>query len=86
MKLKDGFVVQEIDGEFIMVSLNSAAFHGLVRMNKTAAFVLECLGEETSRDAIVDAMAAKYDAPREVLARNADGVLEKLRSISALDE
>lgn len=86
MKLKDGFIVQEIDGEYVMVSLDSSAFHGLVRLNKTAAFILECLSEATTEKAIIDAMAAKYDAPRTVLAQNVDGILKKLRSIHALEE
>lgn len=86
MKLKDGFVVQEIDGEYIMVALDSAVFHGLVRLNGTAAFILECLAEKTSEKAIVDAMASKYDAPRAVLEQNVNRILEKLRSIHALEE
>ena len=69
-----------------MVSVGNADFVGMVRSNATAAFIVDCLKEDTTRDAIVDAMCAKYDAPRSVIAEGVDDVIGKLRSIGALDE
>ncbi len=86
MKLKKGFITQETDGEQIMVAVGSTKFAGLVRSNKTAAFIVDSLKSETTKEAIVDAMAKKYDAPEDVLANDVEGILNKLRSISALDE
>ena len=86
MKLKETFVVQEFDGEQIMVAVGGSAFAGFVRSNETAAFIVNCLKEETRRDAIVDAMCEKYDAPRETIAEGVDDVIAQLRSIGALDE
>jgi len=86
MKLKEGFITQETDGEQIMIAVGRAAFAGLVRSNKTAAFIVDSLKSETTREAIVDAMASVYDAPRERIARDVDAILAKLRSIGALDE
>lgn len=86
MKLKETFITQEFDGEQIMVATGGSGFAGLVRSNATAAFIVDCLKEDTTRDAIVDAMCAKYDAPRSVIAEGVDDVIGKLRSIGALDE
>ena len=86
MKLKDGFVTHEMGGEQIMVATGSANFSGLVRSNATAAFIVECLKNETSREAIIDTMLKRYDAPENVIAADVDMVLGKLRSIGALDE
>lgn len=86
MKLKDGFVTHEMGGEQIMVATGSAKFSGLVRSNATAAFIVECLKENTSREAIIDTMLKRYDAPENVIAADVDMVLGKLRSIGALDE
>lgn len=74
------------DGEQIMVSVGDTKFAGLVRSNKTAAFIVDCLKSETTKDAIVEAMAEKYDAPNDILAKDVEGILAKLRSIGALDE
>jgi aspartokinase-like uncharacterized kinase len=86
MKLKEGFITMQSDGEQIMVSVGDTKFAGLVRSNKTAAFIVDCLKSETTKDAIVEAMAEKYDAPKDILAKDVEGIIAKLRSIGALDE
>lgn len=86
MKLKEGFITMQSDGEQIMVLVGDTKFAGLVRSNKTAAFIVDCLKSETTKDAIVEAMAEKYDAPKDILAKDVEGIIAKLRSIGALDE
>lgn len=86
MKLKDGFVTHEMGGEHIMVATGNANFSGLVRANGTAAFIVDCLKEETTREGVIEKMLAHYDAPVEVITADVDKVLTKLRSIQALDE
>lgn len=86
MKLKEGFVTHEMGGEQIMVATGTANFAGLVRSNPTAAFIVDCLKEETTREQIVEKMLAKYDATPEVIGADVDKIVAKLRSIDALDE
>ena len=86
MKLKDGFVTHEMGGEQIMVATGAATFAGLVRSNATAAYIVECLKEDTTREAIVEKMLAKYDASADVISADVDKIIAKLRSINALDE
>lgn len=62
MKLKDTFVTQEMDGEQVMVEADGG-FAGMVRSNATAAFIIDQLKTETTKEAILDAMEKKYDAP-----------------------
>lgn len=85
MKLKDTFVSHITNGEQILVDVSSS-FSGLIRSNKTAAFIIDQLKSETTLDSIVDAMFEKYDAPKEVLRRDAQAVIDKLRSVGAIDE
>lgn len=85
MKLKENFITQDMEGEQIMVAAGGG-FAGMVRSNATAAFIVDCLKDATTREAILDAMCLKYDAPRETMAADVDMVLNKLRKIGALDE
>ncbi len=85
MKLKDDFITYESDGEQILVSA-SGAFSGLARSNKTAAFIIECLKEETTADAIVGTMLKKYNAPRDLIASDVEKIISKLREIGAIEE
>ena len=85
MKLKDTYITHDSDGEQILLD-TSSSFAGLIRNNKTAAFIVECLKEETTQEKIVEAMFEKYDAPKDVLAKDLSDVIEKLRKVGALDE
>ena len=86
MKLKPGFVTHKVGKEQMMVAAGPAArsFHGLVRSNETAAFIINCLKKETSEEAIVEAMLAEYEAPRETVEQDVHRIVVKLREIGAL--
>ena len=85
MKLKDTYITHDSDGEQILLD-TSSSFAGLIRNNKTAAFIVECLKEETTEEKIVEAMFEKYDAPKAVLAKDVSDVIGKLRKVGALEE
>ena len=86
MKLKSDYLTQEIDDVQFLVPVGTGSFNGLIRSNKTAAFIVNCLKKETTKDQIVDAMCEKYDAPRAEIAVDVEEILETLRSIRALEE
>lgn len=86
MRLKDGFITHMTGDEQIMVGAGGMEFAGLVRSNRTAAFIVDCLKTETTAEEIVEAMARRYDAPREVLARDVERILEQLRGIGAIHD
>ena len=85
MKLKESYITHDSDGEQILLD-TSSSFAGLIRNNKTAAFIVECLKEDTTQEKIVEAMLEKYDAPKDVLAKDVSAVIEKLRKVGAIDE
>ena len=86
MKLKEGFITHEINGEQIMVATGAAKFSGMVRSNAVAAFIVDCLKKETSVEDILDSMQEKYNGSREVMKKDVEKILTKLRSIDALEE
>ena len=86
MKLKDGFITHEGAGEHITVPAGGVSFSGMIRSNKTAGFIVECLTEDVTEDDIIQKLLAKYDAPKEQIAKDVAVVLDKLRSIGAIEE
>lgn len=86
MKLKSDFIIQTIDGTQFMVPVGGQSFRGIVRSNRTAAFIVDCLKEDTTEEAIIDAMLARYAADRETVTADVKEILEKLRTIHALEE
>ncbi len=86
MKLKDEFITYETDGEQIMVAAGPNSFSGLVRSNRTAAFIVDCLKNPISKEKLVNAVLEEYDAAEDVVRKDIDRILEKLKSIGALEE
>ena len=66
MACKKTVAMRTWDGEQVLIDVTSS-FAGLVRSNKTAAFIVECLKTDTTKEQIVEAMYEKYDAPKDVL-------------------
>ena len=85
MKLKKEFITHTSGDEQLMISAGGS-FNGMVRSNKTAAFIIDMLKEETSKEAIVAAMLERYDAEESVISADVDKVIDALRGIGAIDE
>lgn len=87
MKLKQTFITQDYRGQQLMVRVGSGrGFHGLVRSNETAAFLVNRLKRETTEAELVAALTEEYDVDAARAAAGVREVLEKLRSIGALEE
>ena len=71
--------------EQLMISAGGD-FNGMVRSNSTAAEIIDMLKNETSREDIIAKMLDKYEVEEAVLSADVDKVIEKLRSIGAIDE
>lgn len=85
MKLKNEFITHETDGEQIMVSADTS-FNGIVKSNKTAAFIVNCLKTDTTPAKIIEKMLVQYDVSKETITADVQKIIDKLRSIGALDE
>lgn len=86
MKLSDKFITHMSNNKQVLVSTDRNIFSGLVRSNETAAYIVNLLEEETTREEVVNKMMSDYEASREDIERNVDKVLDTLRSVGALDE
>lgn len=85
MKLRDGFITHVSNEEHIMVTAGNTEFNGMMRSNKTAGFIIECLKNDVTKADIVDKMLEQYDASREQIEKDVERVLEQLYSIGAID-
>ena len=88
MKLRKGFITQDFRGEQLMVAAGPAAklFHGIVRSNETAAFIVDRLKSETSEDESVRALLGEYEVDGQTAAKDVAHILEQLRGIGAIEE
>jgi len=86
MRLRDGFITHESVGEHITVTAGNTAFNGMIRSNQTAGFIVECLKSEVTKEDIITKMLEKYDAPRALIEKDVEKILEQLKTIGAIDD
>ncbi len=88
MKLKEGSIVRELGGEFVAVDSDAgeSRFGGMLKMNRTAAFALECLREDTDAEGLAERLTGKYDVDAKTARVNVDSLIEKLRGAGLIQE
>ena len=87
MKLRDGFVTYS-EGEIqLMVAAGNAQkdFSGLCKSNSTAAFIIDMLKKDVSREEIIEQMYKKFNATKEQISYDVDNIINKLKSINAIE-
>ncbi len=89
MKIKNGFVLEEVGGAYLAVAVGERAddFSGLVRLNGTGAFIWNLMNEnDITRDEVVAAILSAYEGvSREQAERDVDAFEAKLRGAGILE-
>ena len=84
MKLKESFITHKNKDDYMMIDA-SGKFAGLIHSNATTAFIVDCLRTETTREEIIQKMLDKYDADETEVSGSVDMIINKLRSVGAID-
>ena len=78
MKIKDGFILRQICGEYVVVGegLAQVNFNKMLSLNETAAFLWkEVQGKEFTKDTLVDLLLGQYEVERERAAEDVDKLI-----------
>ena len=88
MKLKIDFIVKQVADKSVAIAVDGSkiGFDGMLTMNDSAAFIFECLKEDTSYEEIVKNFLEEYDATREQAEKTVSDFIEKLKEASLIEE
>ena len=87
MKLNNNFIIKKIGDNFFAVCVtSSAASQKMIKLNETGAFLFEKCKETFSRDSLIDALLAEYDADRTLIEKDVDAFIDNLRQNQLIDE
>ena len=79
MKLKEGFVLQEIGGQIVVIpTADDMDLDMMIKLNETGAFLWERLEQETDEDALVSALLAEYEVDEAAARRSVQSFVRKL--------
>lgn len=88
MKISKDFLLREVAGSTIVVPVGEAAarFSGMIKLNETGIYIWRKLENDTTQDAIVSALCADYDVPRETAEADVARFIGTLRAAGILTE
>ena len=71
MKIKQGFVLREIAGQYMVIATGEASktFHGMIKLNESGKDIYEGVEAGLNEEQIVLKMMEKYDDASEELIR-----------------
>lgn len=78
MKIKDGFLMQDVAGSTVVLPI-VGDLDMMITLNGTGKFLWEHLEQETTAQALVDALLAEYDVDPETAALCVDRFVAKLK-------
>ena len=88
MKLKEGFILKNIVGEWIIMPKgnNIKNFEGAIVVNEIAAFIWKQLEKSLSREDLLQAVLDEYDVDEQTASVDLDNLIDKLNSLEILTQ
>ncbi len=86
MKIKDGFILREIAGNFIVIAIGNAVkdFNGVITLNETGAFLWKQLEKGATKEQLLEALLNEYEVDNQVAEQHIDKFIEKLTNAQLL--
>lgn len=80
MKIKDGFILREVAGSYLVVAVGKAVkeFNGMVNLNETGAFLWKLLEKGSTAEKMTEALLAEYEIDRETAEKDVGEFINKL--------
>ena len=87
MRIKDGFILREVAGNYIVVAVGEAVkgFNGVINLNETGAFLWKQLQEGATEEQLKAAMLEEYDVQEDVAQNDIKAFIDKLNEKGLLD-
>lgn len=81
MKIKEGYILREVAGNYVVVPLGKAAldFNGMITLNEMGAFLWKRLEQGTTKEELLEAVLSEYEVTEERALAGIDSFLEKVK-------
>ena len=86
MKIKDGYLLKEVGGNFVVVPVGNVNFNGMLSLNETAMLIWKKLENGCEEADLVNAFLEEYDVTEERAKEDISIFVNKLKKAGILDE
>lgn len=86
MKIKDGFILREVAGSFIVVAVGDAVkeFKGVINLNETGALLWKELQKGATEEDLKKALLNEYDVAEEIADRDVKAFIDSLNKANLI--
>ncbi len=87
MKIKNGFILREVAGSFVVVAVGDAVkqFNGVINLNETGAFLWKNLQSGKDQTELVKALLAEYDVEESLAESDVEDFVSKLKKAGLVE-
>lgn len=87
MKIKEGFVLRNMGGQPVVVSVGSASkvFNGMIKLNETGEFLWKQMADDATVESLVEALLNKYDVSEELAKQDVTNFIEILKTAGIIE-
>ena len=80
MKIKEGFLLREVAGSFVVVAVGDAVkdFNGIINLNETSAFLWKCIEKGMDEQSIAETLVSEYEVDKEIVIKDVKSFITKL--------
>ena len=84
MKIKDGYLLKEVAGNYVVVPVGNVSFNGMLSLNETGVLIWKKLEEGCEERDLVEAFLQEYDVTEERAKQDVANFTEKLKQAGIL--
>lgn len=87
MKIKTDYILRKVGKQYVVVATgrSSKDFHGMIRLNESAAFVFDLLKTDKTEPELIDALIAEYSVDETEARNDISAFLDTLKEAGALE-
>jgi len=87
MKLKTDYILRKVGKQYVVVATgrSSRDFHGMIRLDESAAFVFDLLKSDRTESELVEALMAEYKVDHAEAAEDISAFIGVLKEAGALE-
>lgn len=80
MKIKEGFVLREVAGSYVVVAVGNAVktFNGIINLNETGAFLWKQVEKGCDVEGLTQAILSEYEIEEGIARSDAQKFMDKL--------
>lgn len=85
MKIKEGWMVREVAGEFVAIPVGAQIdFNGMITLNETGKTIWSCLEQGAEQEEVVQAILKEFDVDEETARSHTAAFIERLKELELL--